>query len=727
MKTHRSVSSRMLPLFGLFLGLTSGLSLTRAQDDAPVVLSPFEVTTEKDVGYYASNSISATKTDIPLQNLPMNVQVLTRTFLDDVNATDIESVMAYSASASPATNEPGRFAMRGFVNPNPMRNGVDTLSESNYVATLTLDRIEVVKGPAAILYGISEPGGLINMITKKPQFTQQGSVGMQVGDYDTWRADIDVTGPLNDAVAYRVVAGVTDIGYEQDYAHAKNLTIAPSVLFNLTPETSLLLAAEYQELDSVPQGSTTNKLDDAGDRIGFISGFYYDVPKTFNHQGPDAYKNSETTYLNADLQHQFNREWAVRAVLSRSTTDLDQDTRLGNGNEIRQRGQLGYVRVHALNRVVEREELVFQGELTGRIENDAMVHRLLFGYEMTQFDQDQIARRQNNVVPPMNLNDPASWDFSIPIAPEDRNARPSDFQSEQDTWSLYAMHQGELLDAKLHTLLGMRYDVVEANTTNRLANPVTSTSVPTTRNWTPQIGAVYALTPTIGLYGSYSESFSPNTSVNPDGSTFDPATGEGFDFGLKFNAPSGRFNATLSVFDITKVGIVRQDVERRANDPDNGLWFAASGEEASKGTELDLILTPMDNYQVSLSYAYIDAYVVSNADDPAQEGNQVGEAPMHSFALWHKYTFSDGPLTGFFLGMGLNARSDSSVGSEAANQTFRYPSYTAVDLVLGYKSSGEKPWEITARLNNATDEFYFSRNKFYANGRNLQVTAKFRF
>lgn len=727
MNTPRFPHLPIAPVFGaLALALVSAGGVA-AQEDAPIVLSPFEVNSEKDVGYYASNSISATKTDIPLQNLPMNVQVMTRTFLDDINATDIESVMEYSASASPATNEPGRFAMRGFVNPNPMRNGVDTLSETNYVSTLTLDRIEVVKGPAAILYGITEPGGLINMITKKPQFKQQGSVGLQVGDYDTWRTDIDVTGPLNDAVAYRVVAGVSDIGYEQDYAHAKNLTIAPSVLFNLTPETSLLLAAEYQELDSIPQGSTTNKLSDSGDRIGFISGFFYDVPKTFNHQGPDAYKNSETTYLNADLQHQFNREWAVRAVLSRSSTDLDQDTRLGNGNEIKQGGQLGYVRVHALNRVVAREELVFQGELTGRIENDAMVHRLLFGYELTQFDQDQVARRQNNVVPPMNLNDPASWNFSIPVAPEDRGARPSDFQSEQDTWSLYAMHQGELLDAKLHTLLGMRYDVVEASTTNRLANPVTSTSVPTTRNWTPQVGAVYALTPTIGLYGSYSESFSPNTSVNPDGSTFDPATGEGFDFGLKFNAPNGRFNATLSVFDITKVGIVRQDVERRANDPDNGLWFAASGEEASKGTELDLILTPIDNYQVSLSYAYIDAYVVSNADDPAQEGNQVGEAPMHSFALWHKYTFSDGPLSGLFLGMGLNARSDSSVGSEAANQTFRYPSYTAMDLVFGYKSSGDKPWEITARLNNATDEFYFSRNKFYANGRNWQLTAKFRF
>ena len=731
MKTPRSQSPLRKSMVGLLAGLAVGLAGLQVQADDPIVLSPFEVNTEKDIGYYASNSISATKTDIPLQDLPMNVQVMTRTFLDDVNATDIESVMAYSASVSPSTNEPGRFNLRGFVNPNPMRNGIDTLSESNYVSTITLDRIEVVKGPAAILYGITEPGGLINMITKKPQFKQAGELNFQVGDYDTYRAEIDVTGPLGgDTVksAYRVVAGTADIGFEQDYAHAETVTVAPSLLFNINDRSTLLLALEYQDLDAIPQGSATNKLSDSNERIGFIPGFFYGVPKTFNHQGFDAYKRSETTNLTADFQHQFaDDKWALRTVVSHTTTDLEQDARNGAGNERRSGGQLGFFRTNALARFVDREELVFQTELTGRIETDSITHRFLFGFEATAFEQDQVARRQYRIFPDTSFETPGSWDFSIPIAPEDRAITPADFFFEQDTWSVYAMHQGELMDSKLHTLAGLRYDVVDATNTNRRSNPAVATEVPTTKNVTPQFGAVYSITDSVGVYASYSESFSPNTAVNPDGGTFDPATGEGLDFGLKYNAPDGRFNATLSIFDITKTGIVRQDVERRANDPDNGLWFAASGEERSRGFETDVILTPWENYQVSLSYAYIDAYVVANADSPGEEGNRLGETPEHNFAIWQKYTFSDGALDGFFFGAGVNARSEASISPLPVDQTFEYPAYTAVDLVVGYKSKGEKPWEITARLNNATDEFYFSRNKFYANGRNIQVTAKVRF
>lgn len=733
MNIQISISPLRLPVFGLLIALTTGFSNLSAQDeDETIVLSPFEVNTSKDMGYYASNSISATKTDIPLQDLPMNVQVVTRTFLDDVNATDIESVMAYSASVSPATNEPGRFNLRGFANPNPMRNGIDTLSESNWVSTLTLDRIEVVKGPAAILYGISEPGGLINMITKKPQFDQAGVWNFQAGDYSTYRAEFDVTGPLSEgdniSAAYRMVGGVSDIGYEQDYAHSKTITFAPSMLLKLKDTSSLLFALEYQDLHAVPQGAAPTKLNAANERIGFIPGFFYGVPKTFNHQGFDAFKSSESLYVSADFQHSFaDDRWAMRAVVNHTTTNLEQDARNGAGNERRSRGQLGFFRTNALARYVDREELVFQGELTGRIETDAMTHRLLFGVEATAFEQDQLARRQNRIFPDTSFEDPASWDFSIPISPNDRAITPADFFFEQETWSAYAMHQGEMMDSKLHTLAGLRYDVVDATNTNRSVTPATATAVPTSKNVTPQLGAVYSLTDSVGIYASYSESFSPNTAVNPDGGTFDPASGEGLDFGLKFNAPNGRFNATLSVFDIRKVGIVRQDVERRNNDPDNGLWFAASGEERSRGIETDLILTPVENYQVTLSYAYIDAYVVSNADDPTSEGNPLGETPEHNFALWQKYTFSDGPLSGFFAGLGINARSSAAVGSQAVNQTYEYPSYTAADLALGYKSGGEKPWEITVRLNNLTDEFYFSRNKFYANGRNVQVTAKYRF
>lgn len=700
-----------------------------AQNEEIVELSPFEVNTDKDVGYYAGNSISATKTNIPLQKLPMNVQVMTRTFLDDLNATSIESVMAYSAAASPATNEPGRFALRGFVNPNPMRNGIDTLSETNFVSTLTLDRIEIVKGPAAILYGITEPGGLINMITKKPLHKQQGSLGLQYGDYSTSRAEIDVTGPISEKIAYRMIAGYSNIGYEADFAKDESTTLAPSLLFQLMPKTTLLLAMEYQDLKSVPNSGAILKRDDStNERIGFIQGNYYGLPKTFNHQGPNAKKDTETTFLTADFQHRFDDKWAVRAVINKTKTSLDQDTRLGAGQEIRVGGNYGYVRNHILARLVDRDETVIQTELTGSFELGGITNRILVGYEKTAFEQDQKAFRQNNAIAPMNLNDPASWDFGIPILPENRSLKPADFFTTQDTWSIYGVHQAELFDGRLNTMLGIRYDVVEATTLNRLVTPASLGSVPTSKSWTPQVGALFAVTPTIGIFGSYSESFTPNTAVNPDGSLFDPATGEGLDFGFKFNAPDGRFNATVSVFDIRKVNIIRQDGDRRASDPQGRLWFIGSGEERSKGYEADIIMTPVENYQMTISYAYIDAYVVSNADSPAEEGNQIGEAPRNNFAWWNKYTFSQGALDGFYVAAGLTSRSKSMLDSQVVNLGVSYPSYTAADVVIGYKhQAGNYPWEVAVRLNNITDEVYMARNRAYADGRNIQVTAKLNF
>jgi len=730
----------MTPIHARKLGALSLLALAAAltpahlfaQDSEVVELSPFEVNTDKDAGYYAGNSISATKTNVPLQDLPMNVQVMTRTFLDDINASDIESVMEYAASANPATNEPGRFALRGFVNPNPMRNGIDTLSESNFVSTITLDRIEVVKGPAAILYGITEPGGLINMITKKPKFEQAGELNLQVGDYSTFTSSVDFTGPLGgeDAmVAYRLVAGVSNIGYQSDYAKDDTVTIAPSLTFRFTPKTTLNLAYEYQDLKSTPASGAILKLNDSNQRIGFVQPDYYGLPVTFNHQGPDAHKNTKTSFASADFQHRFaDDRFALRAVVNKTKTDLDQDTRLGGAAEFRSGGQLGFVRVHVLDRQVTRDELAFQGELTGRFDIGETVHRILVGYENTTFEQDQVARRQNNAVPPMNLKDPTNWNFSIPITAANRALTPADFFTEQDTWSFYAVHQAELFSSRLHTLLGMRYDVVDSSTLNRRTTPASLGTVPTSKSWTPQYGALFDITKELGIYASYSESFTPNTSVNPDGSQFDPATGEGTDIGLKYNAANGRFNATVSFFDISKVGIVRQDVDRRNNDPAGGLWFIGSGEERSKGYEADIIMTPVENWQVTVSYAYIDAKVVSNADTPSQEGNAVGEAPKQNFALWNKYTFTEGPISGFYVGAGLNKRGEAKLSPDVNNLLVSYPAYTAIDLVFGYKTKSENyPLELTLRVDNVTDELYMSRNRAFANGRNFQFSARLRF
>jgi iron complex outermembrane receptor protein len=713
----RNSIAALLLLFGVF---AMHAQENAAGSDEVVELSPFEVNTERDFGYYADSSASATKTSVPISEIPINIQVMTRNFIDDIQARSIDDAIFYSASASPDTNEPGRYSLRGFTSPEPLRNGVSTLAEF-YQGTTLIDRVELVKGPVSILYGISEPGGVINYITKQPLSVFSGSFRLAGGSYSNLRAEADVTGPLVDGKAvdmdYRFVASYENSDSWVDYAGLEETIIAPMVKFHFGERASLLASFEYYNVHRNIEGSRIRNSD--------RSGWYEGLPREFNPAGR-SFKDTETIFTNTDFQFQFNDNWTFRNVLVYSENDYLQDTRLGFATEAAGPADEDEIRIHLLNRDVLREQFTIQSEFAGEYETGSVSLNILLGHEYEDFEQRQLARRANNVMI-WDLKDSSTWDISFPIAPEDRPLVPSDFLRSDKQNAFYGMIQAGFMENRLRTLLGARYDILNGDLVNYLTGG-TKTENPEITNTTPQVGALYKITNNVSTYVLYSESFTPNLQVNPDGSTFDPATGVGKEFGFKFDMMENRFSATMSFYEIEKENIVRIDRDAQAADPPV-LQYVASGTEKSRGIEFDFVYQPNNNYQLVMSYAYIDkAYVVSNTDAPETEGMRLPSAPKNSVSVWNKYTFTDGPLDGFFLGGGIVYRDESFLSSSPSDINITTPSFARIDLMAGYSGMmGDVPFRVEVKVNNVTDELYNLRQDIIAPGRNFLASLRVNF
>jgi iron complex outermembrane receptor protein len=680
-------------------------------------LNAYEVNTSRDFGYYAGNSVSATKTSVAIEDIPISIQVLTRDFLDDLQADSIDDAIFYAAGAAPDTNEPGRYSLRGFTSPEPLRNGISTLAEFYQGSTL-IERIEVVKGPVSILYGISEPGGIINYVTKQPLSEKAESFRFTTGSFGKARMEYDVTGPLANGktvdLDYRLVASYEDSDSWVEHAGLKERIIAPMFKWRFGKNTSLLASVEYYDVQRKIEGSRIRNSD--------RSGWYPDLPRDFNAAG-DSFKNTETLFASTDFQHQLNDHWSFRHVLNYSENDYLQDTRLGFATEGAGPADEDEIRISLLNRDVLREQFTMQTEFVGKYTTDAVELNILIGHEYESYEQRQLARRANNVMI-WDLKDPSTWDPRITVAPKDRNIVPSDFLQSNDQTALFGMLQAGFFGNRLRTLTGVRYDTLNGDLIDYRSGG-NKTSNPEITNTTPQIGALFKLTEHISPYVLYSESFTPNLQVNPDGSTFDPATGVGKELGFKFDAMENRFSATLSLYEVVKENIVRIDREAQAAEPPV-LQYIASGEEKSRGMELDLVYQPNDSYQLMFSYAQIrDAYVVSNTDAPETEGMRLPSTPKSSVSLWNKYTFRGGALDGFFIGGGIVHRDESFLSSLPRDINIKTPSFNRLDLMVGYSGTWQgKPFRVEVKVDNVTDELYHLRQDIIAPGTQVLVSFK---
>lgn len=667
--------------------------ITLAEDKDNLTLDTISVTGEMGSDYAVNQSRSVTKTDIPLSESPFSVQVIPKQVLEDQGALGLEDVyknvsgVVESGNTLNAQSEVLPF-IRGFESPNLLRNGMrSTLVGS--VDLFNIESVEVLKGPASILFGALEPGGVMNITTKKPQAESKTEIRQHIGSDDHYRTTLDTTGALNDdeTVLYRLNAAYTDSNSFRDDISLDRVAVAPTVTF-LTGENSQLTLDMSYTRERLPYDSGVPVAADGSDLV--------DRDTFFGDDSLDG-RELEDIFAGYTFEHAFtdNLKLTNRFQFHRSLPKNESIRHLAVSDDNQQLG----LRYQNEERV--EDEWQFVTDIEGRFNTGSIEHETLVGIDLIK-QTSEFRRFRQNIGAVAITDDP-----NVQFTPPGDMQLNKDFDTELDWASVYFHDQISMLDdGRLKLLVGGRYDTVEQK------DNLDSTSF-RDDEFTGRAGLLYQLTETLSPYISVSESFNPQTGSIADqqGNVLAPETGIQYEGGLKFESLDGALLATASVYEIEKddVAVFDQDL---FNDTGEIAYFPGV-KQRSRGFEFDLSGQLTEQLNIIANYAYTDTEVLENAGDPESIGDRLGNVPLHTARVWLNYAFS--PESRFKnVGMGAGVRYESE--RMAQFDSTELDDYTVFDAAVWYEKplSGGRTFNARLNLKNLTDEDYYSRGSTQA-------------
>lgn len=736
-----------------------------------VRVTPFDVADHLDRGYRASNAVSGSRFDAPIRELPFAIQAFTESFIKDQKPDNIFDVARYSPGVTYRSNDfnegNANLAIRGFPvsttkgNIQILRDGFNGPSIFDFT---NISRVEVVKGPSSFLYGQVSPGGVVNIITKKPQSRFAASADLTYGSYDESRFEADITGPMSKDLFFRVATSYDrDMHYWEPY-DAYSWDIAPSLLWQPNDRVSLSFRYEQFRKVETPQlmqkpgyGAQVGPVPTASDpnRSGVdVPG----LPDTWNSMSDIDYRDSDTRSLNTWIDFKLDDHWNLRAGYAHQAYEIDalfsgnfgmaNNTTLLQGRRLR--GQT----------YTNRGDTV-ETHAVGNYDFGPTSLRLLLGAQYVERHFDDWAAQAPNdpalgsdptasPLPLWDLSDPSSWNRMVDIPRSALTENVTDNSVDYTDKSIYGGSTFGFLDDRLLLLAGWRLTQTE----NQLTHNLTGISEPgfSESKVTPQYGVLYRLTPELSLFASYAESFLPGSQIllNPDGTTMpaDPTEGEGYDIGVKTDLFGGRVSGTLTFFDIRNRNIVN-DLAQTDSSGNVVISNVQSGEQRSYGVELDTTATLTDNWQLYFSYSYMDARITefSGNDaailaqdpatlDPAELENyrnvrRFHNAPLqmsapHLANLWTRYDFMQEPLRGFYVAGGFNYVHDQTILPDGPASS--HQSYTLINAKAGYEWSWQgRRMSLDLMGRNLTNEHYRPSQSTRSRPREYLLTLSAKF
>lgn len=638
--------------------------------------------------YYDANASTATRIDLPILETPQAIFVINSDLIADQQAFRLDQVLQNDASVQKANNFLGAYSsyqIRGFTldnSANYLRNG-RTFYHLAAPPVEVLDRVEVLKGPSSVLYGTLTPGGLINMIPKRPFDTPQTSLKATVGMYDLYHAHLDHGGPLNadGTVRYRVNAVYENSQSFRHYAdgtpfQTERVVLSAALDWDIDDATSFTFNSDFTD-DQRPQDLGLASL------TGDFSQLDYDTIFT----QPWSRYDSDVFNAYGELNHRLSDNLRVRTGVSYQNyirDRYDNQTRgLPDAN--------GDITVRARHRINRYEYTTLYADLIAEVETGFLKHQLLFGadYVIVGRDDNETSRNFDFVT---NLFDPQ-------IIPDPQiDTRPEKNLGSEDRFGITA-HDVISIGDQWRVLVGLRYDDYKSELREIDGTNKRSASA---QNVTPRLGAVFLPDPNLSLYASYSQSFEPNSPVGGGyanaGEQLDPTLGEQYEVGVKWEALDGKLLATGTLFttdrkDAPFTNLATNTVVQR-------------GLQTHRGAELSLVGLLTKNITVSGSATYLDAKF-KETDDPEILGNTSAGVPELALSFSGEYEFIDGPLNGLALQAGVFYESDRFV--DDAN-TYELDAYARVDAGIKYQQDrpGDKA-DFVYRLtvHNLTDTRYF--------------------
>lgn len=647
-------------------------------------------------GYNATHSSVSTKTSKALAKTAQSVSVVTREQIERQGALTAADAMRYSPGV--LTNPYGNthrydyLAIRG-INDGSVDNitidGLKSMGDPGSYSSLQIDpyfieRIDILKGPSSVLYGRSNPGGLAAISTKRPEFSQSGRVDLSYGNNNRKSLGVDVTGPLNESIAYRVVGLAKDADAQADHVTETRYALMPSLALNLSDDTFLTLYAYLQDdpnggyHGSLPASGTVHKRD--GRRIS--SSFFEGDPAL------DEFTRTQQM-LGYELEHRFNDTWSARQNFryldARVSNSQVWSSGYVSGNQLRRGYSGGQEQLHAW---------IVDNMLQADFATGAAQHTLVLGLDY-QYSKNKIAAQSDTAGAPIDVFDPVQ-DYGELTALRSIN----DALRRQKQTGLYLQDLVEIDNWNLS--FGLRQDWYDVSIDDEISGKDDNQG----EKLSGHVGVLYAFDNGLSPYVSYSTSFNPTSNYSSGAQILDPTTGEQWEAGLKFQPPGTEDLYTLSFFNLEM-----ENLYAKENSLLQDSFYKGVGGIRSRGVELEARFKPVDNLQLIASYTYADvsyskSYFVNNGSAVVDaKGNTPPQTPERMASLWADYRFSDGALTGLTLGAGARYVGHSK-GSELND--FNVPSYTLFDASVGYDLSqvGLKGTSVSLTANNLTDEYY---------------------
>lgn len=655
-------------------------------------LPTVEVVGRRQSGSYHAEEASGAKTDLPLRELPQAVRVMSRQTLDDLGATRIDDALDYVGGISRQNNFGGLWdnvAIRGLA--GDINNGMPLLlngfsGNRGFNAprdSANVERIEFLKGPAASLYGTSEPGGTINVVTKKPLWKAARSAELYAGSDDFYRAALDATAPLGERIAYRLNAAFEARGSFRDHVDTRRAVLAPALAWKIAPSTRLDYSGEVLRHETpLDRGIAA-----VGNRLG-------DLPRSrFLGEPADGNIRIENQTHQLTLEHMFDARWSSRVGLSYKDGTLKgysteaQPALQPDGRTLRRQRRY---------RDYASDDVTLQAELVGRLQAGSVAHELLAGMETYRFSLDQRMLRAN----PGDAA-PYAIDIFDPLYGQPRPVPlPSTDTSEEQKNLAFYVQDAISLGEHWRLLAGVRLDRYDQSLRNNRTGARGDQS-PTAAS--PRLGISYLPDTQWTLFANAGKSFRPNNGTSASASPFDPESGRAAEVGAKWENAARTLGATLALYDIRKKNVLTAD-------PSNAGFSIAAGEVRSRGMDFDLSGQLSRHWRINASLAYVDASV--ERDNLLETGGDLLNIPRVSGSVLAMYedAFADGARYG--IGGGLTysasrlgeARTRAQAGAGAP--AFELPSYTVARLTA-YWSINPK-LRLSLDVENLLDKTYYT-------------------
>ena len=661
--------------------MTGGLSATvLAQDTSSTKEETVVVTSQMQSG--------ATKLETPDIETPQSVSIVTRQQYEEQGATSVRQAVGYTpgvyANQIGASNRFDYIVLRGFSDgslDNIYLDGLKMMGDTNSHSSLVvdpwfLDSIEVVRGPASVLYGRSSPGGIVALNSRKPSFDPGGEIKVFAGNNNQRGAAFDVTGPVddNDRVAVRLTGMTRYADSQFDPLKEERYALMPSLTWRITDSTRLDLMA-YLHRD--PEGGSHSGLPYEGTVVPHAG---QKISNTF-YEGEDDYDKYDRreNMVGYNFEHAFDSGWSVRQKLRYLHTKV-------NLNQVYAAGWLNDTE---LNRGYSGSDekmnaITLDNQLDGSVETGPVNHRLLMGVDYQ--------RRSNNVAgyygafPAIDAFNPVYG------ADPDYITQYSSEKHKLEQTGIYIQDQMSL--NKWRLTLGGRHDQVKVTNVNKLND--TSDTLDQ-GHYSSRAALLYLFDNGIAPYVSYSTAFTPTSFTDENGKILEPMKGKQWEAGLKFEPEGTQTMYSASVFRINQKNIATKE---EPTDP-----YRSIGEIESEGVELEAVGQLTDSLRLQAAYTYTD--IRYKKSSPEEQGKRAVYAPRNQASAWLSYDVKSGPLDGLTVGSGV--RYVNGITSDRQN-THTLPSYTLVDLAVGYDLSkvGLKGLSAQVNVNNLTDKSYIA-------------------